>query len=327
VNFFRLTVPQALFGLLEPITVASEVKDDETMNYKTPVELALNDQGISENPGQHNDIELQPNGVEPAPHPPIHLSSTVDEGIGISTPPSKHDTKDIDIPTELYKCSVHLSLLQTIKEILTATVSAITSTTPDSVSILTVIPQDISREWVQLLLMSAQFAHRFNLDEPIRYHLWTSGHVTQLPHLIRQETVAYSIYLQVGFTVYRMYGDNYALSDTPFIVGLLRESVDILSRFITLITNTAPPAKPREITNWSSLVIAILHELTITISLTQPTPSSISYQSLNSNLLEFYSLAITVIISDRVPIRQSVSKFLESLKPFLSFALACPSHH
>ncbi|KAI0239600.1 guanine nucleotide exchange protein for ADP-robosylation factor [Massospora cicadina] len=203
--------------------------------------------------------------------------------------------KEIEVPSELFKCSLHLSLLHAINEILE---------TPD-LNLASLMPSEIYDRWLQLIRQSARFAHDFNRHTALRQFLWKSGHVSQLPHLIRQETSAFSIYLRLAFDSYAVYGDPSCPAD------LIPECMLLLTRFSALVKST--PLNPKEVGNWAHLVVQLLAQVT-DIPFDSPKTSRegfpVTYNLLAASLPDFYSHAVDLITSERLDIRQAAQTFL-----------------
>ncbi|KAJ9054622.1 guanine nucleotide exchange protein for ADP-robosylation factor [Entomophthora muscae] len=225
---------------------------------------------------------------------PISLFQLISEDARTypSTPP-----KDIDVPEELFKCSLHLILLQTINELLDI---------PD-LSLPSHMPPKITDRWLQLLRESMQFAQEFNRRTILRHYLWKAGYKTELPFLIKQETFAFNIYLQLAFSTYAIYGDQ------PFFSEVLSDCMAHLDRFALPEPSTS---NSKKVDNWAHLTIQIFN-LVSSVNANPSEGATITYTLLLASLPDFYLRAISCITAGRTDVCQAIQSFLQHMKQFL----------
>lgn len=140
--------------------------------------------GVSES--NNNDIRDEVDGFEETElatsgHVPQQLSQ--DSQTSDTAPPRK-----IDFRVVRAKCVVQLLLIQLTQEIV--------------VSFYRVLSTKDILDLSHSLAGSYAFAHDFNADIELRYSLWRTGFMNQVPNLLKQETDGLMAYLRIVFWLY-----------------------------------------------------------------------------------------------------------------------------
>ncbi|KAI9298908.1 Sec7-domain-containing protein [Neoconidiobolus thromboides FSU 785] len=247
---------------------------------------------------------------------------------------NNYDKPEIDLQSELLKCRVHLSVLHMIREIAQYSdkeEEIHNNKNKNYSNPMMNMPPTISRQWLKLLKGSAEFAARFNEHKQLRHYLWSNNHVAQLPHLIRQETSALSIYLQIAYSLYTKFGDSYdtLLNESnntefkfqvkPMFPELIQESERILMLFIELIKEHSN--KQRDIANWSYLVAQIFKDVGNVPwnkkgekeEVPNDEQVQVEYNLFLPHLKSLYYLAVDVSLTDKMEVRLAVNQFLKKV--------------
>nr|KAJ3422159.1 Brefeldin A-inhibited guanine nucleotide-exchange protein 1 [Polyrhizophydium stewartii] len=201
--------------------------------------------------------------------------------------------EELDFEHTIIKCVTHLELLQTIRDFCLMDVSAARASGDQSAAaaspatpvgpaspprlyaIGAMSAQDRARI-LKCVYSSYALARTFNGLMELRHAIWRRGWVTQLPNLVKQETVSFSTYLVLLFGAYKSIGDEgpaAMLADaagstrlggdagaTLLIVdAIVKQTMDLLDRFIEFLGDAA--RNQREIALWSPIVILVFKEL------------------------------------------------------------------
>ncbi|KAJ1556021.1 guanine nucleotide exchange protein for ADP-robosylation factor [Cladochytrium tenue] len=150
-----------------------------------------------------------------------------------------------DFPGIIFKCVLHLIVLQTVQDILcsdsAAALAAQRSLGPDNAFRL-----------LDCLERSYRFAHAFNLDTDLRAALFRLGFMKQLPNLLKQETSSVAVYVAALMKLYAVDGEDRRLFRSDIEARLLPEILDDY--------NASDPdaTKRRNAASWRPVVAAVL---------------------------------------------------------------------
>ncbi|KXN70491.1 hypothetical protein CONCODRAFT_17574 [Conidiobolus coronatus NRRL 28638] len=315
-SFFDQTTPESLFQLVPAVSPKTVDLNSHPIAQLTANEL--NEQSDISSTAQASEIDLN-NAPFSSNSESTH--AMLDEDNEIQSPSAPKTTNNIDVPNELFKCSVHLTLLQSLKTILVTPRPESDSSESQQLPLVMLMPRHISQIWLGLLQKSALFAQKFNEFDELRTHLWRSGYVTHLPHLIRQETSAKGTFIQLGFQVYGQFGDDYTSSSmgsndkdddnvlpTSFFIELNEECYSILNKFEGMLRELPTnPSRSRDLSNWSHLVSLILTEIS---NIPWQSSDDLKVEQLRRCLPQYHTLAVNLINTDIVDVRLGVQKFL-----------------
>ncbi|KAJ3232185.1 Brefeldin A-inhibited guanine nucleotide-exchange protein 2 [Chytriomyces hyalinus] len=172
--------------------------------------------------------------------------------------------ESLDFNQTVIKCSVHIELLQSIRDALLLLVDGESSTLA-----INTIPGADRERVLACLRDSYTVARSFNANYHLRYSIWKKRLVQQLPNLIKQETISIGSHIKVLFAIYRAEGDvnetvvkrdSEAVARADRNVNMLvTETVDILERYVMMLGDAQVNAT--NIALWSPVVVLVFREL------------------------------------------------------------------
>lgn len=253
------------------VTASSPVKTNgESNGSGTAMESESSDP--SEPTGQHNVIDGE-------------------EG-QLADSPSKR--KKIDFRALRAKCVVQLLLIQLVQD---AVVS---------------FYLDLSTPHVLLLASSVEqsyvFAHDFNANTELRFSLWRSGFMNQVPNLLKQETTGLTTYLRIIFWLYLDEAKESEVMTEPKLIELCDR---VLRGFVQSCEDArAKPEEQREVSALIPVVVFILNGM-----------MQMSNEQFDKHLPSMYHLLLSLMecADDRL-VRSAVSNlFRARIGPKLEF--------
>lgn len=90
-------------------------------------------------------------------------------------------------------------------------------------SLINALPEECRSRWLAMIYASYAVARAFNEEYNLRYAIYKKGLVPQLPHLVKQETIALGSYIQMLFSVL---SDKYGRSFTMYIFGIGTDTIE-----------------------------------------------------------------------------------------------------
>lgn len=194
----------------------------------------------------------------------------------------------IDFRVVRSKCVVQLLLIEVVQEVVVSFYEQLA--TPHIVSMS------------QCLEMSYTFAHKFNADIELRYSLWRTGFMNQVPNLLKQETNGLMAYLRIMFWLYldgERRGDVAEWSEER--VMALCESV--LGRYIRACEEAPSKSEERrEVAALSPVVLFIVNSV-----------MQMSQAQFEAHLHELYGILLELVDScDDRQVRLAVTTLLRA---------------
>lgn len=199
---------------------------------------------------------------------------------------SAHDSK-IHFRVVRAKCVVQLLLIEVVQEVVVNFYGRLK--TEDIVSMS------------ECLELSYRFAHQFNADVELRYSLWRTGFMNQVPNLLKQETNGLTTYLRIMFWLYldEERGNVGAWSEEK-VMGLCET---VLRRYIHACEEAPSKSEERrEVAALSPVVNFIVNSV-----------MQMSEQQFRKHLDELYGILLELVDScDDREVRQTVTKLLRA---------------
>lgn len=252
----------------------------------------------------------------------------------------------LDFAAAVVKCGIHLAAIQCIRDLTiedtsylpmptirqsSSTNGHLLSPLPPAYS-LARLPAHLRERWTSCLYNSYIFARQFNGNYPLRAYLFRSGYVQQMPNLIKQETLALTVYIAMLFDVYRAIGDGDPESPATNVIS---EAKQMLTRFMDLIDvesakNQRDVAKnQRDMANWACLPVVVYSEISKTPwwretirwreeqQHEEKKEESVRYIALKQEMMWFFRTAVKMVSVSNVEVRRSVQDFLEGMSEYL----------
>ncbi|KAJ1330546.1 hypothetical protein BSLG_009308 [Batrachochytrium salamandrivorans] len=185
---------------------------------------------------------------------------------------------DLDFDHTIIKCVTHLELLQTVRDFCLTDISASlereSTIAPPSpmptarIYAIGAMASDDRSRVLKCVYSSYTLARSFNSLTDLRHAIWRRGWVSQLPNLVKQETVSFSAYLVMLFGAYKTIGDGSVSNgdvvstesvSLVIVDALVRQSIDLLDRYIEFLADA--PKYQREIALRSPIVVLLYREL------------------------------------------------------------------
>ncbi|KAJ3232844.1 guanine nucleotide exchange protein for ADP-robosylation factor [Chytriomyces hyalinus] len=242
--------------------------------------------------------------------------------------------ESLDFNQTVIKCSVHIELLQSIRDALLRPVDGEYSTLA-----INTIPGADRERVLASLRDSYTVARSFNANYHLRYSIWKKRLVQQLPNLIKQETISIGSHIKVLFAIYRAEGDaNETVVDRdPEAVAradrnvnmLVTETVDILERYVMMLGDAQVNAT--NIALWSPVVVLVFRELyamdcwwksgrqQAQYAFEEGAVSGAKCLVLKKQLPKLFRLGIRMMGVDRADVRQALQGFIERVGEELFF--------
>ncbi|KAJ3283292.1 Brefeldin A-inhibited guanine nucleotide-exchange protein 2 [Rhizoclosmatium sp. JEL0117] len=197
--------------------------------------------------------------------------------------------ESLDFNQTVLKCSVHIELLQSIRDsILTPLVVDVSEgsegpvvdgqenvegTGNKKVLAVTQIPVVDRERLLTCIRESYTVARTFNANYHLRYSIWKKRLVQQLPNLIKQETISLASHVKILFGIYRAEGDvdeeaggvwsergeqekEWARRNVEMLVT---ETVDVMERYVMMLGDAQ--VNGTNIGLWSPVVVLVFREL------------------------------------------------------------------
>ncbi|RUS13923.1 hypothetical protein BC937DRAFT_94598 [Endogone sp. FLAS-F59071] len=252
----------------------------------------------------------------------------------------------LDFAAAVVKCGIHLAAIQCVRDLTIEDTSYLPMPTirqssstndrplsplPPAYS-LARLPAHLRERWTCCLYNSYIFARQFNGNYPLRAYLFRSGYVQQMPNLIKQETLALTVYIAMLFDVYRAIGDG-GDPESP-AADVVSEAKQMITRFTDLID--AEPAKNqrdvtknlRDMANWACLPVVVYREISKTPwwqetigwrkeQQEEEKGESVRYITLKQEMMWFFKTAVKMVGVSNVEVRRSVQDFLEGMSEYL----------
>ncbi|EGF79395.1 hypothetical protein BATDEDRAFT_35363 [Batrachochytrium dendrobatidis JAM81] len=254
---------------------------------------------------------------------------------------------DLDFDHTIIKCVTHLELLQTVRDFCLTDISSSLDTVSCTdgvqrlggktyaIGVMTAHDRD---RILKCVYASYTLARSFNSLTDLRHAIWRRGWVSQLPNLVKQETVSFSTLIVMLFGAYKTLGDSpTTLASTesqdsvglkehtknPVMEALIKQSMDLLERYIVFLGDAVKHS--REIVLWSPIVVLFYRELLSTgdwwsqkgIAHSEPTETNdgkskgVQLKALKKHLPRYFRLAIRMMSVDRLEVRQVLQEFME----------------
>lgn len=116
------------------------------------------------------------------------------------------------------------------------------------------VPYDTLIKVSELLYRSYDFARKFNENYDLRYKLWNEGVIERLPNLLKQESSASAVYINIMF---RAYCDE-DKADEAGKITILEKTLPICLSIVERYVNFDEGSHQRNISTWRPVVIEIL---------------------------------------------------------------------
>ncbi|KAG7192263.1 guanine nucleotide exchange protein for ADP-robosylation factor [Scheffersomyces spartinae] len=116
------------------------------------------------------------------------------------------------------------------------------------------VPYDTLIKVSDLLHRSYDFANKFNDNYDLRYKLWNEGVIERLPNLLKQESSASAVYINIMF---RAYCDD-DKADEAGKTTILDKTLPICLNIVERYVNFDEGSHQRNISTWKPVVIEIL---------------------------------------------------------------------
>ncbi|XJO76512.1 hypothetical protein BDV3_007023 [Batrachochytrium dendrobatidis] len=254
---------------------------------------------------------------------------------------------DLDFDHTIIKCVTHLELLQTVRDFCLTDISSSLDTVSCTdgvqrlggktyaIGVMTAHDRD---RILKCVYASYTLARSFNSLTDLRHAIWRRGWVSQLPNLVKQETVSFSTLIVMLFGAYKTLGDSpTTLASTesqdsvglkehtknPVMEALIKQSMDLLERYIVFLGDAVKHS--REIVLWSPIVVLFYRELLSTgdwwsqkgSAHSEPTETNdgkskgVQLKALKKHLPRYFRLAIRMMSVDRLEVRQVLQEFME----------------
>ncbi|KAI8829868.1 hypothetical protein BJ741DRAFT_538187 [Chytriomyces cf. hyalinus JEL632] len=245
--------------------------------------------------------------------------------------------ESLDFNQTVIKCSVHIELLQSIRDALLLLVDGESSTLA-----INTIPGTDRERVLECLRDSYTVARSFNTNYHLRYSIWKKRLVQQLPNLIKQETISIGSHIKVLFAIYRAEGDvnetvvkrdSEAIARADRNVNMLvTETVDILERYVMMLGDAQVNAT--NIALWSPVVVLVFRELYamdcwwksgrqqqkgVDALVEGGAVSGAKCLILKKQLPKLFRLGIRMMGVDRADVRQALQGFIERVGEELFF--------
>lgn len=202
----------------------------------------------------------------------------------------------VDFRVVRAKCVVQLLLIEVVQEVCVSFYR--TLSTKQIVSMC------------DCLEMSYKFAHKFNSDIELRYSLWRSGFMNQVPNLLKQETSGLMAYLRIMFWLYL---DEEREDENGWMeVKVMHLCESVLRRYITCCEEA--PSKSderREVAALSPVVSFIVNSM-----------MQMSKKQFAKHLMDLCTILLDLLDgADDRSVRQTVTKlFRARMTPLISLA-------
>ncbi|KAI8612736.1 hypothetical protein BC830DRAFT_1135388 [Chytriomyces sp. MP71] len=232
--------------------------------------------------------------------------------------------ESLDFAQTVIKCSVHIELLQSVRD---ALLTVVDSSSPKGLAIHTV-PHAERVRLLSCIRESYTIARTFNANYPLRYSIWKKRLVQQLPNLIKQETISVGSLVRLLFAIYRREGDadeiivprtgesvQHARNDVDTLVT---ETVDVMERYVIMLGDAQVNAS--NIALWSPVVVLVFRELLDMDcwwkSSRVKAPGLLTGAKclvLKKQLPRMFRLGIRMMGVDRADVRQALQGFIEKV--------------
>jgi brefeldin A-inhibited guanine nucleotide-exchange protein len=176
----------------------------------------------------------------------LHFLDTVEYTERTSQEESRPKPQKKDFQPIIFKCVLHLLVIQTLSEILNSGTDNAVYKSMKSNQLL---------KMTDCLETSYRFAAKFNADIELRTALHRMGFMKQMPNLLKQETVSVSTYIGVLVKMYTDTNPERVTSRKAIADRLVPLSTDIFAHYNSLDTE----AKRRDLNAWRPVVVTILN--------------------------------------------------------------------
>lgn len=195
--------------------------------------------------------------------------------------------EDINFEQIIIKCVTHLECVQTASDFCLKLVEL------DSIYVPFVVntSSETRSKLLKCFYSSYAVARTFNCNSQLRQAIFKKGWVSQLPNLVKQETVSFQAYIMIMFAILD------STEEAPKI--LIVELTGLMERCVGFLTDLTK--YQRDMISWAPVLVLIFKEL-----LKLHRDSKIYFY-----LPRFYSFAIKLLQCDNVLLRVSLREFLE----------------
>ncbi|KAI9329427.1 hypothetical protein BDR26DRAFT_842136 [Obelidium mucronatum] len=231
--------------------------------------------------------------------------------------------ESLDFNQTILKCSVHIELLQSIRDSILAGVG---SGSNKHLAVST-IPSEHRLRLLQCIRDSYTVSRCFNANYHLRYSIWKKRLVQQLPNLIKQETISIASHVKILFAIYRAEGDPDEMIvkrspqekewATDNVNMLVTETVDLMERYVMMLGDAQVNAT--NIGLWSPVVVLVFRELLAMDCWWKSNQQQNSKHGgpkcliLKKQLPKLFRLGIRMMGVDRVDVRQALQGFIEKV--------------
>ncbi|KAI8903979.1 hypothetical protein EDD86DRAFT_213601 [Gorgonomyces haynaldii] len=203
-------------------------------------------------------------------------------------------TKDTSLETihfeqTVIKCVTHLEYVQSVRDFCLA------SETEPVICLLNASERDAI---LDSIYTSYSMARSFNHNMPLRHAIFRRGWVSQLPNLVRQESLSLQIYMTLLFSLIKHHPEG------RYVELLTRESFDVLERCVQY---SSDPKFQRELVSWSPTLMALFKQLSV-IEWTTDHPL---YQYLEQYFR--YSIKLVFLEQPRLVIQEFMNRICDLL--------------
>ncbi|KAK5664637.1 guanine nucleotide exchange protein for ADP-robosylation factor [Batrachochytrium dendrobatidis] len=162
--------------------------------------------------------------------------------------PYSHKPVKSEFQRIIFKCVLHLQVIQTLQELLSTDHNPTVYNSLQSYQVL---------KLVDCLFQSYKFAKLFNADGELRTMLFRMGFMKQPPNLLKQETLSISGYFMALFCMFGDMSKERISSHDQIKQRLIPLAYDVLCYYNTL----DPESRKRNISAWRPVVQIILNGL------------------------------------------------------------------
>lgn len=205
---------------------------------------ATSDSNVAANGMDINGVEVEENGLGRTDSRNSDTDDALPNGRSFEEGQTKSQRSKIDYRVVRAKCVVQLLLINLVQEV--------------AVTFYKILSTECVLVMSKSLEMSYSFAHDFNTNVELRYSLWRSGFMNQVPNLIQQETNGLIAHLRIMFWLYLDPSRDQADGNTE--ASMMNMCEKVLRDYITACDKAQSKAEePREVVALSPVVSFIVN--------------------------------------------------------------------